>query len=134
MRIKHIAIVVVALFATFTALSLPQESNEPIHTITTAFQKGSASEVAKHFSPTIEMMLFEQENMYSKSQAELLLKDFFSKNKPSSFKINHQGAKGNTSFAIGTLLTSSGAYRVSIFLKKESANTLIHQLRIEPSE
>ncbi len=134
MRIKHIAIVVVALFATFTALSLPQESNEPIHTITTAFQKGSASEVAKHFSPTIEMMLFEQENMYSKSQAELLLKDFFSKHKPSSFKINHQGAKGNTSFAIGTLLTSSGAYRVSIFLKKESANTLIHQLRIEPSE
>lgn len=135
MKTKHIVqILVLATFIVLTAFVVPQDSKEPIQNITEAFNKGSASMVAKHFSSTIEMMILDDENILSKSQAEILLKDFFNKHKPTSFKINHQGSRGNTSFAIGTLTTSSGNFRVSVFLKKDSANHLIHQLRVEVNE
>lgn len=102
--------------------------------IAEAFKNGSSSELAKYFNSNIEMEMLGEENMYSKAQAEILMKDFFSKNKPASFKINHHGSKAATSFAIGNLITANGAYRISIFMKSDNGKTLIHQLRIERSE
>ncbi len=134
MRTKHILILAFASLVTLTSSVSPDTTNEIIQSISIAFQKGDSPEIAKHCTQTIEMKLFEDENMFSKAQVEILLKDFFSKNRPISFKTNHQGAKGNTSFAIGTLLTSQGGYRVSIFLKMDNGKMRVHQLRIELSE
>ncbi|HCX99229.1 MAG TPA: DUF4783 domain-containing protein [Bacteroidales bacterium] len=134
MRTKYIAIVLVILTTILTSGSLPQKANGIINSVSIAFKEGNSSQITKHFNPTIEMELLEDENMFSKAQAELLLKDFFNRYKPTSFKVNHQGTKGNTSFAIGILLTSSGNFRVSIFMKEENEKMLIHQLRIELSE
>ena len=101
--------------------------------IAKAFKAGNASQLGKHLNPTVELEILDDENIYSKAQAELMLKDFFNRNKPIDFKINHQGSKGSTSFAIGILETATGNYRVSFFLKTEKSNMFIHQLRIKPS-
>ncbi len=108
--------------------------NDVVTKITEAFKSGSASELAKHFNSNIELDLLGEENMYSKAQAELIMKDFFTKNKPTSFRINHQGSKSATSFAIGNLASANGNFRVSIFMKTDNNKTLIHQLRLERSE
>lgn len=108
--------------------------NDVVTKITEAFKSGSASELAKHFNSNIELDLLGEENMYSKAQAELIMKDFFTKNKPTSFRINHQGSKSATSFAIGNLVSANGNFRVSIFMKTDNNKTLIHQLRLERSE
>lgn len=113
----------------------PKETTQnTLELVTQAIQAGNSNELAKFFNPTVELEILEEENIYSKAQAELLLKDFFSRNKPTNFKINHQGNKGNTSFAIGNLRCASGIYRVSIFMKTENEKMLIHQFRIERSE
>ncbi len=134
MKTRHFAIGLILLTAILTSGSLPQSASGIIDSVSSAFKEGSSSKIAKHFNPTIEMELLEEENMFSKAQAELLLKDFFGKYTPTSFKVNHQGTKSNTSFAIGTLITKSGIFRVSIFIKSENDKMLIHQLRIEASE
>lgn len=110
---------------------VPSESF--INTITVIFKTGNSGELSKHLNSTVEIELLSEDNIYSKAQAELMMKDFFTRNKPSSFKINHQGNKGNTSFVIGTLVTDSGSFRVSVFMKSENDKHLIHQIRVEQS-
>ena len=92
---------------------------------------GNAQELSTYFNKTIEIEIDGEENFYSKAQAELLMKDFFNKNKPTKFQVNHKGAKDSNGFAIGTLTTDSKIFRVSIFLKADGNTSLIHQLRIE---
>ena len=60
--------------------------------------------------------------------------DFFAKNKPKSFKVNHQGTKGATGFAIGILISETASFRVSLFFKAEKETYKVHQLRIENGE
>lgn len=108
-------------------------SDSFIDSITVIFKTGNSDELGKHLNSTVELELLNEDNIYSKAQAELMMKDFFTRNKPSSFKVNHQGNKGNTSFAIGTLVTSAGSFRVSVFMKNENSKQLIHQIRVEQS-
>jgi hypothetical protein len=134
MKKRIIAILFITSTVFFSGGISAQESTDNfLKILTEIFNSGNSSELGKHFNPTVELELLEEENIYSKAQAELLLKDFFSRNKPTSFKINHQGNKGNTSFAIGSLVTQNGSFRVSIFIKTDKNKLLIHQLRIERS-
>lgn len=106
---------------------------DPVQKISDALKTGNSTELAKFFNANVEVEILGDENMFSKAQAEILMKDFFTKNKPTAFKVNHQGSKAATSFAIGLLTTGNGTFRVSVFLKVDNEKTLIHQLRIERS-
>jgi hypothetical protein len=131
-RIKKFIIFFILLSATAAfALSYNQNANEVIKKVSSAIQIGDSQELSKYFTKTIELEILGEENFYSISQAEILLKDFFEKNKPSKFTINHQGVKETSSFAIGTLIIKNGNLRISFFMKSENNQTLIHQLRIE---
>ena len=43
----------------------------------------------------------------------------------------HQGGKEGSKYVIGNLTTSTGTYRVSLFLKNQDNAQVIQQLRIE---
>jgi hypothetical protein len=96
-----------------------------------AFSTGNASLLSQNFNNTIELTLFDKEEIYSKTQAEMILRDFFSKHKPSQFKIIHQGGKENSKYAIGNLICGSESFRITFLLKSEGSVLFIHQLRIE---
>jgi hypothetical protein len=127
-------IMLMVILGIVTGLSVPTDPPDVIQKVSEAMKIGNASEIAKYLNPTVELEILGEDNIYSKAQTELMLKDFFTKNKPKSFKVNHQGTKGATSFAIGVLVSESASFRVSIFLKSEKENLLIHQLRIENGE
>ncbi|NJK85945.1 MAG: DUF4783 domain-containing protein [Bacteroidales bacterium] len=44
--------------------------------ILTSIKSGNASSLCKYFNPKIELTINEMEDIYSKEQAELILKDF----------------------------------------------------------
>lgn len=113
------------------AISGGNQQQDVIGKISDVFKSGNAQELSAYFNKTIEIEIDGEENFYSKAQAELLMKDFFNKNKPTKFQVNHKGAKDSNGFAIGTLTTDSKIFRVSIFLKADGNTSLIHQLRIE---
>lgn len=102
--------------------------------ISIAIKAGNSKELAKFFNSTIELTILNKEDVYSKSQAELIVKDFFKKYSPENFIILHRGGKEVTKYAIGNLTTTNGIFRVYFLLKTENEIPLIHQLRIEEED
>lgn len=98
-----------------------------------SIRTGNAREVAKYMNNNIDLTIQNQEEVYSKAQAEVVLRDFFSKNPPKTFNLIHQGAsKEGAKYAIGNLTTVNGtSFRVYIFLKHAGQSLLIHELRFE---
>ncbi|HXH17863.1 MAG TPA: DUF4783 domain-containing protein [Chitinophagales bacterium] len=97
-----------------------------------AIQTGNAKELAKYFDNTVEITILEKEETYSKAQAEMVLRDFFTKNRPASFKIIHHGTSGQGSqYGIGTLITDKGTFRTYIYLKQKGMASFIEELRFE---
>lgn len=99
--------------------------------IINSLKTGNSKELSKFFNTNIDLTIIEKQDIYSKTQAEIILKEFFSKNIPSNFTVIHQGGKEGSQYVIGNLTTSTGTYRVTLALKSQDNNLLIHQLRIE---
>src|SRR4030095_10623392 len=73
--------------------------------VISAIKNGSVSQLSKYFDNTIEITFTDKANTYSKSQGELVLKDFFSNNGVKDFEVVHKGENGGAQFIIGTLNT-----------------------------
>jgi hypothetical protein len=100
--------------------------------ITNAIRSGNWKKIASYFDNSIELNLPDNEGLYSKAQAELILKDFFTKNTAKNYTAKHGGdSKDGAHFTIGTLNTSNGNFRTYFFLKKEGDKKLIKEFRIE---
>jgi hypothetical protein len=103
-----------------------------IENIATAIQSGNAKELAKFFDGNVDITVYNKEEMYSKTQAEMVVRDFFSKNTPTSFKIIHKGTSNQGSeYAIGTLITNVGSFRTYIYVKQKSTGYTIQEIRFE---
>jgi len=98
--------------------------------IAIAFKVGSAEELARYFNSTIELVILDNEDVYSKVQAEQIVDNFFTNHYPKSFEFIHQGGKEETEFAIGKLITFNGTFRVYILIKLKNDKPFIHQLKI----
>lgn len=124
---------IIGLFVIGLMLSFNASGNEVPEKIVTAFRTGNASELAAFFNSTIELTVNNKEEIYSKTQAEIILKDFFASNPPSSFTLLHQGGKETSKYAIGSLKSGTSNFRITFLLKSVNSNVFIHQLRIENS-
>lgn len=102
--------------------------------ISLAFKAGNAAELSKFFNEEIELVLIDKEDLYSRKQAEQIMKQFFSENRPSSFRIIFEGGKETSRYAIGTLTAKNHEYRIYLLIKNGNNNPLIHQLRIEEED
>lgn len=102
--------------------------------IINAISTGNSAALAGYFNTSLEVAILDKEDFYSKQQAELIMKDFFIRNTPSSFTILHKGGKEGSQYAIGKLVTSGGNFRVTILVKVKENKSLIHQLRFEKDE
>lgn len=97
------------------------------------FRNGNAKEIAKNFASSVELIIINQEDVYSKAQAEQILKDFFGKNQPNKTEVIHR-LSTNPTYRLGiiSLNTKNGKFRVTITLRKNIDNNfLITELRIE---
>lgn len=95
-------------------------------------KEGNATELCSSCNNSIELSIMGKEETYSKTQAEMILKDFFSKNKPSSFTTTRKGSSDPaTKFLNGKLETSAGIYKVYILMKSNLGVFLITELRLE---
>ena len=102
-----------------------------IDDVIAAMKSGNAAQVAKHFDNSVEISMPDKSNSYSKSQAELVLKDFFASNPVKNFVILHKGQNNGSQYCIGTLQTKSGSYRTTIFMKQKGDTQVLQELRFE---
>jgi len=102
-----------------------------ISEVISALRAGNATEMAKYFDNTVEITLPEKSSSYSKSQADLVLRDFFTTNNIKSFAIIHQGENAGSQFCIGTLTTKTGTFRTTIYMKQKGDKQLLQEIRFE---
>ena len=102
-----------------------------IDEVITAMKAGNASEIARFFDNTVEINMPDKSNSYSKSQAQLVLKDFFSTSAVKSFEMIHKGENAGSQFCIGTLITKTGTYRTTIFMKQKGDKQLLQGITFE---
>lgn len=102
---------------------------EVIDQVKEAVKAGSAKELAKYFSQTIDVTIEDKVENYSKAQAEFVLRDFFKAHPPNEFSIIHQGSsKGGQPFAIGQYKSGANTYRVWMKIKIVSKEQLIQEI------
>jgi len=102
------------------------------NSIVVAITAGDAKKLATYFNSTVDLTVPASDGTYSKSQAEMIVKNFFTQYPPVSFKINQQGSSNEGSqFSIGTLITKTSKFRTYFLLKKVNGVMLIHQLQFE---
>ena len=99
--------------------------------IINAIKSGNSGEVAKYFDNTVEITLPEKSSSYSKSQAEIVLHDFFSVNSVKKFEVIHQSENSGSQYCIGNLTTNNGVFRTTIYMKQKGNEQVIQELRFE---
>jgi hypothetical protein len=99
-----------------------------------AIRSGDAKAVSRYFGNTVDLTILNQEEVYSKVQAEQILREFFNKNTPRTFTVIHKGeSKEGARYAIGSLLTTQGTtYRVYFYLKQQSGSAIIQEITFMP--
>ncbi len=102
-----------------------------IDDIIAAMKTGNSSQVAKFFDNNVEISMPDKSNSYSKSQGELVLKDFFANNMVKSFDVIHKGENAGSQYCIGTLVTKGGSFRTTIFMKQKGEQQVVQELRFE---
>lgn len=119
---------------TLPILTVSGQADKIPEGIAVSLKAGNAEELAKFFHNNVELIILEKEDVYSRSQAEQIIRKFFLDHKPRGFKIIFEGGKENSRYAIGSLTTEVTTYRVYILIKKQDGDPLIHQLRIEEED
>lgn len=98
-------------------------------------RNGDVASMSKYFEDIVTITLNSNQSAYSKTQAEMILKDFFAKNVVKEFVVMQNGTapNNNSRYAIGNLNTSNGTYQLYILLKlsKDNATFLLHEIRFE---
>ncbi len=127
---KRIIFFIIILLAVARA-GFEQNQNFIPGKIIQSIREGDADKLSSFFNASIQLVILEKENVYSRSQATMIMKDFFKKNHPRSFTIIHQGGKANAHYGIGLLKTDKQTFRIYLLIKPNGNKSFIHQLRIE---
>ena len=99
--------------------------------VVSALKNNNASQVALYFDNTVDITLPEKSNSYSKSQAEVILRDFLSNNPVKSFEKIHKGDNNGSQYCIGKLVTKTKVYRTTIFMKYKGDKQFLQEIRFE---
>ncbi len=119
---KALAILLLSLLSfSFTVNDINDDINNGL-------KQGNASEIVKNFADRVSIKVLSQEDLLSKSQAQALIEDFFSKHKVKSYQTSHTSiVNSDQQFITGSLDTMNGKFRISILVR----GNVISQFRIE---
>ena len=113
----------------FLLLAFSAGAQDVFAPIKDAIKASNAKEVIKFFNTSVDMNLAGEASMYSKAQAEFVLRDFFKKFPATDFRIQHTGSsKGGLQFAIGEYVSNGDVFDVLIRVKEVSGTYLIHEI------
>ncbi len=125
----HSILLIIFLFGFNLQSQQPADVTEQV---AQAVRLGNADLLSTFIGPSVDITLLKTEGTYSKTQAMLILKDFFTQHPPTSFEIRHQGSSDHGSqYMIGNYLSGGTNYRAYILLKKVTSAMIIQQIQFE---
>lgn len=110
-----------------------QAQSDPLDALYGHFKTGNFKEIAKNFSSSVDLTVLDSEEVYSKAQAEQILREFFTKHPPVSYTKIHSVGNQNVKYRFGVIVlqTKKGKFRVSISMNRIDSTYLIAELKID---
>jgi hypothetical protein len=133
--VNRIFFLVLLIF--FTAplrILVAQEEDSSVTEIGQALLKADSKALSNMFMETLELETDNHKGKFSKSQAQMILRDWFQANQPSSYELRQEGKTGNSLFLIGFLHCSTTTFRVYIMFDEQQGKTGIHFLSLTKNE
>jgi hypothetical protein len=103
----------------------------PVNEIVNALSTGSSNRLSRYFDNYIELTIQDRTASYSKGQAEMIVRDFFSTNNVKSYSSINFTSNSSWQSYLGTLYTNNGNYQISIFSKLVGGKQLIQRLSFD---
>jgi hypothetical protein len=105
-----------------------------IDEIAVAMRAGNAAQLSRYLDTRVDISLPEKSDSYSKSQAEMIIRDFFSLNGVQNFLVKHKGENGAAEFCVGVLQTKNGDFRTTLFMKQKGDKKLLQEIRFQSAD
>ena len=130
MGTKFLIIGIISYF--FSSMPALAQQKDVFEALSGYFKESNSKEIAGYFASVIELNILSEEGEYSKAQAEMILRDFFSKNAPGNVKVIHRlSSSSNFIFGVLSVQTKQDKLRVSISMANNGNRFLIKTIRIE---
>ncbi len=115
-------------------VSFRPSSSYSIDDIAGAMRSGNVGQLSRYLDTRVDISLPEKSDTYSKSQAEMIIRDFFTTNVVQNFLVKHKGENGGSEFCVGVLQTRNGDYRTTLFIKQKGEKQLLQEIRFQPAQ
>ncbi|PLW95195.1 MAG: hypothetical protein C0592_00610 [Marinilabiliales bacterium] len=100
--------------------------------IASAIREGDASKLAAFFASTIELSVPGKKGSYSKTQAEMIMREFFETYPPTSFTITAEGKSAAYSlYAIGSYVSDAKTFKTYYLIRRADTGFTLHILKFE---
>lgn len=103
-----------------------QAQDDVLNAIRTALSEGNSRDLAQYFNTSVEIGINGSKSTYSQTQAEFVLRDFFSKQAPTGLDRLHNGSSDQgLTYEIMKYKYNGGSYRVMVYIKQFKGVNLI---------
>jgi hypothetical protein len=102
--------------------------------VVTAIRSGNVTQLSPFFDVRVDITLPDKSDTYSRTQAEMVIGDFFNTNVVQNFKITQQGESGGTVYCAGILQTRSGNYRTTLFFRQKGDKHFLQEIRFQNTD
>lgn len=100
--------------------------------VLSALKTGNANQLSQFFDSRVDISLPEKTDNYSRSQAVMIIKDFFNTNGGvKTFELKHRGDNNGSNYLIGVLMTNNGRYRTTLFMKQKGDKAYLQEMRFQ---
>src|ERR1700686_5178508 len=113
------------VLAVVAIILVSYRSFDNMDVVVTAIRSGNVTQLSPFFDVRVDISLPDKSDTYSKTQAEMVIGDFFNTNGVRNFKITQQGESGETFFCAGILQPRAGNYRTTLFFKHKGDKHLL---------
>ena len=122
------------VLAGMALILISYRSFDNMDAVATAIRSGNVNQLSPFFDVRVDISLPDKSDTYSKTQAEMVIGDFFNTNQVQNFKITQQGESGGTFFCAGLLQTRAGNYRTTLFFKHKEGKNFLQEIRFQVVE
>jgi hypothetical protein len=129
---KHyLGLILISCTLLFSSFKAGSGSGMEMEDILVALKSGNASQLSRYFDSRVDITLLEKSDSYSRTQAEMILRDFFGNNTVRNFEIKYKGENNGSKYCIGTLLTRNGDYRTKLFMKQKGNLQVLQEIAFQ---
>ena len=128
---KKIIFLSVAILLSVTALMAQDSSRDVFTPISKYIGEGDYESLSVWFADNLELEVLGAVSNCTRSQAKLIMKDFFTRYTPKSFSIIHKSGKSPMKYAIGVLSAGGENFRIILYVKTTERTSFIEQVKVD---